>query len=102
MLLMVFLGLSGIKLAMEAKDNFGRLLAIGITAVFALQSLINMAVVIGAFPVTGVPLPFISAGGTSLLVNLCAVGILLNISKQSGEKLKDTEEPMAIEKPQRR
>lgn len=102
MLLMVFLVLRGIKIAMEAKDKFGRLLAIGITAVFALQSLINMAVVIGAFPVTGVPLPFISAGGTSLLVNLCAVGILLNISKQSGEKLKDTEEPMAIEKPQRR
>ncbi len=89
MLLMIFLVLRGIKIAMEAKDQFGRLLAVGITAVFALQSLINMAVVIGAFPVTGVPLPFISAGGTSLFVNLCAVGILLNISKQSDKKSKE-------------
>ncbi len=73
----------GIKIALNAKDNFGKLLAIGITAIFALQSLINIAVVIGAFPVTGVTLPFISAGGTSLVVNLAAVGILLNISRQS-------------------
>lgn len=73
----------GIKIALAAEDNFGRLLAIGITAIFALQSLINIAVVIGAFPVTGVTLPFISAGGTSLVVNLAAVGILLNISRQS-------------------
>lgn len=102
MLLMVFLVLRGIKIAMEAKDNFGRLLAIGITAVFALQSLINMAVVIGAFPVTGVPLPFISAGGTSLLVNLCAVGILLNISKQSGGKSKDAEELKASKRPKQK
>lgn len=73
----------GIKIALNAKDNFGRLLAVGITAVFALQSLVNIAVVIGAFPVTGVTLPFISAGGTSLVVNLAAVGVLLNISRQA-------------------
>ena len=76
----------GIRIALNAKDHFGKLLAIGITAIFALQSLINIAVVIGAFPVTGVTLPFISAGGTSLVVNLAAVGILLNISRQSGNK----------------
>ncbi len=93
MLLIILLVLRGIKIAMEAKDPFGRLLAVGITAVFALQSLINMAVVIGAFPVTGVPLPFISAGGTSLFVNLCAVGILLNISKQSGRKTNEVDPP---------
>ena len=75
----------GIRIALNARDNFGRLLAIGISAVFALQSLINIAVVIGAFPVTGVTLPFISAGGTSLIVNLAAVGVLLNISRQSKE-----------------
>lgn len=76
----------GIRIALNAKDSFGKLLAIGITAVFALQSLINIAVVIGAFPVTGVTLPFISAGGTSLVVNLAAVGVLLNISRQSKEE----------------
>jgi cell division protein FtsW len=81
-LLILILISRGIKIALHAKDNFGRLLAVGITGVFALQSLINIAVVIGAFPVTGVTLPFISAGGTSLFVNLTAVGVLMNISKQ--------------------
>jgi len=76
----------GIRIALSAEDNFGKLLAIGITAIFALQSLINIAVVIGAFPVTGVTLPFISAGGTSLVVNLAAVGVLMNISRQSRKK----------------
>lgn len=76
----------GIRIALNAEDNFGKLLAIGITAIFALQSLINIAVVIGAFPVTGVTLPFISAGGTSLVVNLAAVGVLMNISRQSRKK----------------
>jgi len=76
----------GIRIALSAEDNFGKLLAVGITAIFALQSLINIAVVIGAFPVTGVTLPFISAGGTSLVVNLAAVGVLMNISRQSRKK----------------
>jgi len=81
-LLILILIARGIRIALTAKDTFGRLLAMGITAVFALQSLINIAVVIGAFPVTGVTLPFISSGGTSLFVNLMAVGVLMNISKQ--------------------
>lgn len=83
MLLLLILIYRGIRISIEAKDQFGRLLAVGITAIFALQSFINIAVVIGAFPVTGVTLPFISAGGTSLVVNLVAVGVLLNISRQS-------------------
>lgn len=83
MILLMILIYRGIRISIEAKDHFGRLLAIGITAIFALQSFINIAVVIGAFPVTGVTLPFISAGGTSLVVNLVAVGVLLNISRQS-------------------
>ncbi|MBW8381512.1 MAG: FtsW/RodA/SpoVE family cell cycle protein, partial [Youngiibacter sp.] len=61
--------------------RLGFLIASGITVVLALQSMINIAVVIGAFPVTGVTLPFISAGGTSLILNLTAAGILLNISR---------------------
>lgn len=77
-----FLVLTGLKIGREARDSYGRLLAVGIVAIIGIQALINMAVVMGAFPVTGVPLPFISAGGTSLVVNLAAMGILLNISKQ--------------------
>lgn len=91
-LLILVLISRGIKIALHAKDNFGRLLAMGITGVFALQSLINIAVVIGAFPVTGVTLPFISAGGTSLFVNLTAVGVLMNISKQK-PKVKRAADP---------
>lgn len=81
-ILLITLVYKGMRISIDARDNFGRLLAAGITAVFAFQSLINIAVVIGAFPVTGVTLPFISAGGTSLIVNLAAVGVLLNISRQ--------------------
>ncbi|WP_315080388.1 stage V sporulation protein E [uncultured Clostridium sp.] len=76
----------GIKVAMSAKDTYGTLLAIGITSVIAVQSLINIAVVTGSMPVTGVPLPFISYGGTSLVINMAAMGILLNISRQTEGK----------------
>ncbi|MCE5221442.1 MAG: stage V sporulation protein E [Clostridium sp.] len=72
----------GISVAMKARDTYGTLLAIGITSVIAVQSLINIAVVTGSMPVTGVPLPFISYGGSALLMNMTAVGILLNISRQ--------------------
>ena len=76
----------GIIVAMKAKDVYGSLLAVGITSVIAVQSLINIAVVTGSMPVTGVPLPFISYGGTALVINLTAVGILLNISRQIERK----------------
>ncbi|WP_315066895.1 stage V sporulation protein E [uncultured Clostridium sp.] len=72
----------GISVAMKARDTYGTLLAIGITSVIAVQSLINIAVVTGSMPVTGVPLPFISYGGSSLVINMTAIGILLNISRQ--------------------
>jgi len=72
----------GIRIAINAKDTFGTLLAIGITAVIAIQAIINIAVVTGSMPVTGVPLPFISYGGSSLLINMVAMGVLLNISRQ--------------------
>ena len=73
----------GIRTAIRAKDIFGTLLAIGITGVVSVQAIINIAVVTGSMPVTGVPLPFISYGGTSLLFNLMAMGVLLNISRQT-------------------
>lgn len=79
---MFALVLSGFRIARRAKDAYGRLLAVGIVSVIGFQALINMAVVMGAFPVTGVPLPFISAGGTSLVMNLAAMGVVLNISRQ--------------------
>lgn len=71
----------GVKIALNAKDRLGCYLAGGITSVIAVQLLINIAVVTGSIPPTGIPLPFMSAGGTSLMVFMGAVGILLNISK---------------------
>lgn len=73
----------GYKIAISAKDMYGSLLATGITSAFALQILVNIAVVTCTVPVTGMPLPFFSYGGTALFINLCAMGILLNISRYS-------------------
>ncbi len=73
----------GILIAMKAPDMFGSLLATGITALIGMQAIINIAVVTSSMPVTGMALPFFSYGGTSLIILLCAVGILLNISRQS-------------------
>lgn len=69
----------GAKIAMRAKDLHGTYLALGLTFMVALQAALNMAVVMGLLPPKGLPLPFISYGGTSLVVNMLAVGILLNI-----------------------
>ncbi len=80
--LFIFLIWRGIKIAMEAKDVFGMLLAVGITSVIGFQTIINIAVVTGSMPVTGVPLPFISYGGTSLAITMMAIGVLLNVSRQ--------------------
>ena len=71
----------GVVIAMKAKDNFGCLIAIGIVTMLGLQAMINIAVVTGTVPVTGMPLPFFSYGGTALIANLMAVGILLNVSR---------------------
>lgn len=72
----------GIRVAMRAPDLYGTLLAIGITSMIAFQAMLNIGVVSGSLPVTGIPLPFISHGGSSLLVSLAGMGILLNISRQ--------------------
>ena len=77
----------GVRVAMNAKDTYGKLLAMGITSIIAVQAIINIAVVTGSMPVTGVPMPFISYGGTSLVINLTAMGILLNISSQVEKKI---------------
>ncbi len=73
----------GIKIALKSRDRLGTYIASGIISVIAVQLLINIAVVTGSIPPTGIPMPFISAGGTSLMVFLSAIGILCNISKCS-------------------
>ncbi len=73
----------GVIISMRAPDMFGSLLAIGITSLIGLQAIINIAVVTSSMPVTGIALPFFSYGGTSLIILLCAVGILLNISRHA-------------------
>ena len=75
----------GVLTAMKAPDMFGSLVAIGITSLIGLQAIINIAVVTSSMPVTGMPLPFFSYGVTSLLILLCSVGILLNISRATSK-----------------
>lgn len=75
----------GILSSMKATDCFGSLLAVGITSLIGLQAIMNIAVVTSSMPATGISLPFFSYGGTSLLILLCSVGILLNISRSSSK-----------------
>ncbi|HXJ64807.1 MAG TPA: putative lipid II flippase FtsW [Actinomycetota bacterium] len=79
--LFVTLIYSGFRIASRVNDTFGRLLATGIVAWLAVQTLINLGAVTGILPVTGVPLPFVSFGGSSLIVTLAAVGILANVGR---------------------
>jgi len=72
---------SGIKIALNCKDQFGKYLAFGIVFQILIQAVLNLMVVIGMIPVTGVTLPFLSYGGSSLLITLVSIGILLNISR---------------------
>lgn len=74
---------SGLKISMRCQDNFGKFLAFGITFGLAFQTILNLMVVVGLLPVTGVTLPFLSYGGSSLLISLINIGILLNIDKNS-------------------
>ena len=79
----VLLAWRGFRAAMHAPDAFGSLLAVGITTMIALQALTNMSVVLSLVPAKGIALPFVSAGGSSMLVSLGAMGILLNVSQQA-------------------
>jgi cell division protein FtsW len=78
----VFLALRGYRAAMRATDRFGMALAAGITTWIAFQALLNMGTVTDTVPITGVTLPFISYGGTSLAITMAATGVLLNIAAQ--------------------
>ncbi len=84
--LFVILAYQGIRVALAAPDTFGALLAAGITAWLTIQAFVNIGVVVALFPITGITLPFVSAGGSSLIVSLTAVGILLSISRETVER----------------
>ncbi len=73
----------GTRASLRIQDNFGRFLAVGVTSMITLQAFINISVVLGLMPTKGIPLPFVSYGGSSLFVTLACVGVLLNITKQA-------------------
>lgn len=79
----VFLAIRSLKLAQICEDNFGKFIVVGIISWFMFQAFFNIGAMIGILPITGVTLPFISSGGTSIMVSLAAAGILVNISKQN-------------------
>ena len=82
-LVYLFIGLVGLNTALRAPDRFGQLLAAGITTWIMIQAYVNIGAVIGVLPITGVPLPFVSYGGSSMVLTLCAYGVLLNVARQT-------------------
>jgi cell division protein FtsW len=73
----------GLRVALRAPDSFGCLLALGLTTMVAVQAFVNMSVVLSLLPTKGIPLPFVSSGGSSLLINLVGMGVLLNVSQHA-------------------
>jgi cell division protein FtsW len=84
--LFLVIGYQGVRTALSAPDTFGGLLAAGITAWICIQAFVNIGVVVSLLPVTGITLPFISAGGSSLIISFAAVGILLSVSRETVER----------------
>ena len=81
LILFCIIAMRGIRAAMLAPDRYGALMATGLTAMIAVQAFVNMSVVLGLVPTKGIPLPFVSNGGSSMVVSLAAMGILLNITQ---------------------
>ena len=81
--LFVFLTYRGFRIALDAKDSFGTILAAGITCSLIFQAIVNVGVITASLPFTGIPLPFISFGGSSLVISMASVGLLLAISRQT-------------------
>jgi len=73
----------GLRIALRAPDSFGAFLALGLTTMVAIQAFVNISVVLSLLPTKGIPLPFVSFGGSSLLINLAGMGVLLNVSQHS-------------------
>jgi cell division protein FtsW len=86
------LTIRGLRIATLAPDSFGRLLASGVTCWIVFQALINMSVVTGTIPFTGIALPFISVGGSSLVTCMVGVGIMLNVSRTIGQEAQAPEQ----------
>jgi cell division protein FtsW len=84
--LFVAFAVLGVRAALHAPDRFGTLVAAGITAWIVSQALVNIGGVVGLLPITGLTLPFVSFGGTSLVVTMAATGILLNIARHGVAK----------------
>jgi len=82
----------GIRVCLKAKDFFGRILAAGLTSLIAVQAMTNISVVVGLVPVTGLTLPFISFGGSSLLASMISVGIILNISRYESAAMEEVDD----------
>ncbi|MFY9377480.1 MAG: FtsW/RodA/SpoVE family cell cycle protein, partial [Peptococcia bacterium] len=80
LLLFFILLYRGIKTARQAKDTYGSLVAIGIVSMFAFHIFQNVGMAIGIMPITGIPLPFVSYGGSALLANMIALGLLMNVN----------------------
>jgi cell division protein FtsW len=89
--------IKGIKVAGKTRDTFSYFLTLGLTMMIGVQVIINFAVTTGLMPTKGLPLPFVSYGGSSLLINLAAVGILINISKKNDNRI--TEHRMYVDRP---
>lgn len=79
----------GLRIALHAPDSFGSMLALGLTVMVSLQALFNISVVLGLLPTKGIPLPLVSAGGSSLLTNLLGMGVLLNVSQHASTAAAD-------------
>ena len=77
----VIFSFEGLKISIRSRDDFGRLVSLGIVIMLMSQAFINIGGMIGVLPLTGIPLPFISHGGTALFITLIEVGIVMNISK---------------------
>jgi cell division protein FtsW len=84
----IMFGLEGLKIASKSGDDFGRLVSLGIVILIVSQAFVNIGGMIGVLPLTGIPLPFVSQGGTALLITLIEVGIVMNVSRSSSSKNK--------------
>lgn len=76
----------GLRVALRAPDTFGAFLALGLTTMISVQALVNISVVLGMLPTKGIPLPLVSAGGSSLIINLLGMGVLLNVSRHASSE----------------
>jgi cell division protein FtsW len=93
--LFMVLAAVGIAIALRAQDQFGRLLAVGLVAWLTFQALVNIGGVVRVIPISGVPLPFVSAGGSAMMANLFAVGVLINIARLSAKASRSRKEGRA-------